>query len=197
MIRFIIILVLMGTLFSCSENSKDITSNYWIKYKKNQPNYLVKFTADGKFINFNKLAQSYKYQIIQNRVIITDEKGEKQKFFIKTLTSNELKLSEISDAGSSDIDYFRKALIKDFFIDIWRKVSKGNHNVITFLPEGKGVFEEEVNGYIGKREIKYSVKPNNFISIDNQLYQFRFSEDLINLELISDKKEVISLIREK
>lgn len=190
--------MLLSVFFiSCSESNNELTSCYWVKYKKSQPNYLVKFTADGKYINFNKLTQSYSYQVIQNRIIITDSKGEKQKFFIKSISPKELKLSEINDAGSLDIDYFRKAEAIDLFLGRWIKISKGNHFVLTLSANGKGLLEEEVNGYIGKKEIKYSVKPNNVIAVDDKLFEYKFSEDLMNLEFIDIDKNLLSLTREK
>ena len=190
--------MLLSVFFiSCSESNNELTSSYWVKYKKSQPNYLVKFTHDGKYINYNKLTQSYTYQVIQNRIIITDSKGEKQRFFIKSISSNELKLSEINDAGSPDIDYFRKAEAGDLFLGTWIKISKGNHFVLTLLANAKGLLEEEVNGYIGKKEIKYSVKPNNVLAVDDKLYEYKLSEDLMNLELIGIDKNKLSLTREK
>ncbi|ROL61251.1 hypothetical protein D9V86_06745, partial [Bacteroidetes/Chlorobi group bacterium ChocPot_Mid] len=91
---------------ACSKPNDELTTRYWIKYKKGKPNFLVKFSNDGKYINFNKLNESYKWEIIQNRLIITNSLGVKQKFFIKSLTKKELKLSEISDIGESNIDMF-------------------------------------------------------------------------------------------
>jgi len=195
--KILLMMLLSAFFISCSESNEDLTSSFWVKYKKSQPNYLVKFGTDGKFVNFNKLTQTYTYQVIQNRIIITDSKGEKQKFFIKSISPTELKLSEINDAGSLDIDYFRKAEATDFFLGTWIKISKGNHYILTLLANGKGLLEEEVNGYIGQKEIKYTVKQKDVLAVDDKLFEYKFSDDLINLELIDSDKNVLTLTREK
>jgi len=124
-IILILTIILAVMLESCSDGEDSLTDKYWVKYKRSKPNYLVKFTDDGKFINFNKLAEPIKYHIIQNRIIFTEETGEKEKFFIKTLTSHEMKLSEINDIGEMDIDYFRAAEEEDYLLGSWIKIDKG------------------------------------------------------------------------
>lgn|GEM_PF-5027987 len=183
-------------LSSCSKDDSNLTNNYWIKYKKGKPNYIVKFTEDGKFINFNRLEDKLKYQVIQNRIIITKSSGEKQKFFIKVLTKKELKLSEINDIGSMDIDLFRVAKTNDYFLGNWIKINKGNGYKLTLEPEGTGIIEEEVNEYIATKPVKYSLVQNSIL-INNMKYEFSFSEDLMDLELTAENGDKISLTRIK
>ncbi|MFH1049753.1 MAG: hypothetical protein V1779_02345 [bacterium] len=194
---FALVLFSIPFLSSCTKSNDDITRNFWIKYKRGKPNYLVKFNNDGKFINFNRLEDKFKYQIIQNRLIITKSSGEKQKYFIKVLTSELLKLSEINDIGTMDIDIFKVAGSSDYFLGSWIKINKGDTYRLTLETDGKGVIEEEVNEYIAKKPIKYSVKKNNLIFLNGKEYSYSFSNDIMDLELIGKEGNKVSLTRIK
>lgn len=189
----VLLIIIAG---ACSKPNDELTTKYWIKYKKGKPNFLVKFSIDGKYINYNKLNESYKWEIIQNRLIITNSLGVKQKFFIKSLTKKELKLSEISDIGETDIDLFKAANEKDYFLGDWIKINKGNNYRLTFDNDEKGLIEEEVNEYIAKKTITYKVQ-DSIISINNEKYRYRFSNDLMELELNSTNNDKIILTRMK
>ena len=197
--NFILVLLLLILFFlsSCSKGDDNLTNNYWIKYKRGKPNYIVKFTKEGKFINFNRLENKFKYQIIQNRIIITKSSGEKQKFFIKVLTPKEMKLSEINDIGSMDIDYFKVAEIKDYFLGSWIKINKGENYKLTLESEGEGAVEEQVNEYIAAKPLKYSIKNDSIIFLNGIEYKFSFSEDIMDLELLATDGSNICLTRMK
>ncbi len=198
-IYYILALVVFSIpfLLSCTKNEGELTNNFWIKYKRSKPNYLVKFYEDGNFINFNKLDDKFKYQIIQNRLIITNSRGEKERYFIKVLTPELLKLSEINDIGSLDIDLFRVAAPKDYFLGNWIKINKGETYKLSIDTDGEGIVEEQVNEYIAKKPIKYSVKGNNIIFLNGIEYKYTFSSNLMDLELIGNDGNKISLTRIK
>jgi len=198
-LALIIALVFLTLLIlsSCSKNDDLLTSNYWIKYKRGKPNYLVKFNDNGEFINFNRLDDNFKYQIIQNRLIITKSSGEKQKFFIKVLNSQELKLSVINDIGTGDIDLFKVAKKNQYFLGSWIKINKGEHYKITLETDNKGILEEEVNEYIAKKPIKYSVKDEKNVLLNGIEYEYAFSDDIMDLELIAKDGNKINLTRIK
>lgn len=197
-VSFIILLMSFSFLLnSCTKNKEELlTEKYWTKYKRSIPNYPVKFTNEGYYINYNKLSSKTKYQIIQNRIIFTNILGEKEKYFIKLLTDKELKLSEISDVGTPDIDYYMKSKPEDYFLGTWIKQTKG-HYELQMSANGDAKVEEEISGYIGKKEIKYSVRSNNIISIDGKEYIYKFSDDIIDLELTANDGSVLNLTRKK
>lgn len=182
-------------LISCSKDDNSLTGKFWVKYKKSKPNYIVMFGDKGEYINYNRLNAKFTYQIIQNRIIFTDEFGEKEKFFIKVITKNELKLSEINESGIANIDYFKAASTEDCFLGNWIRINKGTHYELTFESGGNVIIEEEIGGYIGKKEVKYSVKGNNKLLIDSLEYQFKFTDDIMDAELVGTSGEKISLTR--
>lgn len=196
LLTFTTSVLLIILIVACSKPNDELTTRYWIKYKKGKPNFLVKFNKDGRYINFNKLNEVYKWEIIQNRLIITNSLGVKQKFFIKSLTNKELKLSEISEIGETNIDLFKVAKEKDFFLGNWIKINKGNNYRLTFEYDSKAIIEEEVNEYIATKPISYIVK-DNIITLNNDDYRYKFSDDLMELELISANNEKIILTRMK
>ncbi|ROL58127.1 hypothetical protein D9V86_11780, partial [Bacteroidetes/Chlorobi group bacterium ChocPot_Mid] len=111
-------------------------------------------------------------------------------------TKKELKLSEISDIGESNIDMFKAAKEKDFFLGDWVKINKGNNYRLTFEYDGKGLIEEEVNEYIAKKPITYKVN-DSIITMNNENYRYKFSNNLMELELSSANNEKIILTRMK
>ena len=198
-LNFIIFSALIISLLviSCSKEENSLINKYWVKYKKAKPNYIVKFGDNGEYINYNRLNAKFSYQIIQNRIIFTDEFGEKEKFFIKIKTKNELKLSEINESGIANIDYFKAAATEDYFLGNWIRINKGSHYEITFEPGNNAIIEEVINGYIVKKEVNYSTKHDTTLFLDTLAYKFTFSGDIMDVVLKNPSGEKISLTRAK
>ncbi len=179
-----LILLLFIVLGSCSKQEETLTTQYWVRYKKSKPSYIVKFKRNGEFINYNNLNDKLNYQIIQGRLIISDNKGEAKKYFIKQLDDNILELSRIDELGTKDIDFYRKARKQDLFLGKWVSNNTSKFYQTTFENNQKIKIENNVNNYLAKRKYTYKLKDSNFIIIDSTQYKYKFSEDLMQLNII-------------
>jgi len=182
-------------LSSCANKQELIINKYWVKYKSNQPKLIVKFTKDGKFINYNKLEQIYTYSIIQNRLVITDSKGERKKYFIKSLTNNTLKLSEIIEVGNPEIEFYRAAKLNDYFLGKWIYAKNNTFYAYEFSGNYIVNIDETVNNITQQKKLKYTVKNDSTIQIGSQKFNFIFENDIKKLILTTPNKETITLNR--
>jgi len=197
MIKKIYLITIISLLFSCSERNDLLTEKYWTKYKKNQPNSIVKFTSDGKFINYNKLEKNYTYKIIQNRLIITDTKGEIKKYFIKSLSNKELKLTEIIEVGDPQIDYYKQAQIQDFFLGQWIHYKNNSLYIYIFTGDTFVTIDESKENITQQKKLKYNVKNDSTIQIGSQKFKYKFENDLKKLILMTPNNETLTLIRKQ
>lgn len=196
-IPFILTLLIFVLLSSCSNEKKNLTNQYWIRYKNSKPSYVVKFKENGEFINYNKLDVKLNYQIIQGRLIISDEKGESKKYFIKQITKDVIELSRIDELGTKDIDFYRKARQQDLLLGKWHCNNPSNFLNTTFEANNKVKIEVNVNDYLAKINTEYKlIKPDTLI-INKIPYKYILSDDLMKLKLIRSNKEIFLLNRDK
>lgn len=197
-IKFLIssLILLLLILGSCSKQEEILTSKYWVRYKKSKANHIVKFKKNGDFIDYDNLDDELNYQIIQGRLIISDKKGETKKYFINQINENILELSRIDELGTKDIDFYRKARSQDLFLGKWLSDNPSKFYYTTFEANGKIKIEVNVNDYLAKTNSKYKLKDSGII-INKTKYKYKFSSDLMHLELIETNGNVYNLKRKK
>jgi len=194
-ISFIVLFFILFT--SCSNDEKTLTNQYWVRYKKSKPSYIVKFKSNGDFINYNKLNDKLTYKIIQGRLIIADKKGESKKYFIKQISNDLLELSRIDELGTKDIDLYRKAKKQDLFLGKWYGNNPSKFLNTSFEANGKVKIQVNVNDYLAKINTKYKLKDTDIIFINKTVYKFKMTNDLMKLTLTDSTGKTYILKRKE
>jgi len=196
--NFLSVLLLIAITFAaCSDKESYMTGKYWVKYKKNKPQTLVKFAEDGQFIRYDKLHLNQTYSFNRNRLIIADDSGKDEHYLIETLTPEELKISRVSELNEEKVIIYRIAREEDKFLGQWQGKKDDIDVKIDFSPEEKLKYEEMVEGWEFEKDKKYIVKLNNTIIINNEVSQYSFSDDMLSLEIISASGIVYKLTRKQ
>ena len=191
--RAILIFVALMSAVSCSDSS-DPLYGYWTRYKKGKPARVVKFEKNGRFVDLRRPDEPYTFAVVRNRLIISDEKGEKRKFFIKTLTDSLFELSVIDETGKVDIDEYRKTRQSDFFLGKWKAKSE-NLAAARFESSGDLYLKYVKNDTIFEKKLTWALADSS-LKLGEDLYFYSFSKDFSRLSLKNAKSgKTIELIR--
>jgi len=194
-INLILFSVMIFSIFSCTSREDKIADTYWVKVKKTKPKELVKFTADGRYIEYNNLDIKVKYSFKTGKMILDYPKGDSREYYIKTFSDSVILLSGLHPVGDGKIINLKRATEKNFFLGKWIKSDEEKRFEYDFKGDGKGDIETTIEGYIAKKPLSYKVEDGS-ITINNEKKLYKFNEDKTKIELFNGKSIFLERVME-